>query len=363
LTQPARLFRLADGAHSPGLACDATGLRLAGVPLLHKGDDGFSPRAPDEIDALLACAYGEGAVRLTASGLETVARALNQGDLAKAMTAAVFLRLPEPDANGAARLARADELLAKWDGQPHDAQGRFGQGKMRDAGAHQDRPPANPAKPLASAPHLPAQTNTRVATATDFATPKTPADAPKTVQFSPTLQGQFNALWSQSFPGNSSMERGGTIMSDRHGSLSLQNVGGQGGDSGVFHPDLVAKDPANYRPIGLFHTHPYAKSEGGYTGIAIDGGDAGGLIDSPAAFCIAQSGDKQFMFMKTGATQPPPVSQPAMKAEGQRDANAESAKGFSFADASTRAAIEIAQKYGLAYYEGSHGHFTRIYPK
>jgi hypothetical protein len=362
LTQPARLFRL-DDAQGSGLTCDATGLRLAGVALLHKGEGGFAPRAPDEVEALLACAYGEGAVSLSASGLETVARALNQGDLAKAMTAAVFLRLPEPTPNGAARLARADELLAKWDGQPRSDGGEYGEGKMSDAGAHQDRRTAQPAKHPAGAPHLPAQTNTRVATATDFAPPKTPTDAPRAIQFSPTLQGQFNALWRQSFPGNSSMERGGTIMSDRHGSLSLQNVGGRGGDSGVFHPDLVAKDPANYRPIGLFHTHPYAKSEGGYTGIAIDGGDAGGLIDSPATFCIAQSGDKQFMFMKTGATRPPPVNQLAMQAEGQRDANTERANGNSFPDASARAAIEIAQKYGLAYYEGSHGHFTRVYPK
>jgi hypothetical protein len=129
LTQPARLFRLADDAHSPGLACDATGLRLAGVALLAKGEDGFSPRAPDEIEALLACAYGEGAVRLAASGLETVARALNQGDLAKAKTAAVFLRLPEPTPNGAARIARADELLAKYSpNQPRDDRGRWTNG-------------------------------------------------------------------------------------------------------------------------------------------------------------------------------------------------------------------------------------------
>ncbi len=131
MTQPARLFRLADDVQGPGLCCDATGLRLAGVALLHKGEDGFTARSSDEIDALLVCAYGDGPdrPRLSDSGLETVARALNQGDLAKAMTAAVFLRLPEPDPNGAARIACADELLAKYDpDQPRDDHGRWTSG-------------------------------------------------------------------------------------------------------------------------------------------------------------------------------------------------------------------------------------------
>lgn len=155
MTQPARLFRLDDDPRGSGLSCDATGLRLAGVSLLRKDGGGFAPRAPDEIAALLACGCGDGpnTPRLTATGLETVARALNRGDLTKAMTATVFPRLPEPDPNGAERIVRADELLAKWDGQPHDADGRFGEGKMRDAGAHQDRPTAQPARHPAASPH------------------------------------------------------------------------------------------------------------------------------------------------------------------------------------------------------------------
>lgn len=202
MTRPARLFRLDDAPQGPGLSCDATGLRLAGVSLLRKDGSGFAPRAPDEIATLLACAYGgrPDTPRLTATGLETVARALNQGDLAKAMTAAVFLRLPEPDPNGAARIAHANEILAKWDGQPRSAGGQYGQGKMNGGGAHHDQRTAQPLKASRPAPHVQGQNISHVATAANFATPKTPADAPRTVQLTPTLQSQLNSLWSQSFP-------------------------------------------------------------------------------------------------------------------------------------------------------------------
>jgi hypothetical protein len=364
VTTQTRTFGLTNTPAGLGLSCDAAGLALAGVPLLRKGLDGFTPRAPGEIEALLLSAYGDGGwtTTLSASGLATVAEALNRGDLAKAMMAAVFLKLPELDPEGALRMARTDEVLAKYAGQPRQTTGRFAEGKLSGGDAHQERRPPQPSKPTVAAPHVQSQTTTHVATAADFATPKTPSDAPKAIQFSPTLQNQFNVLWTQSFPGSGSLERGGTIMTDRRGNLSLQNIGGTASTWRDFHPDLVAKDPANYKPVGLFHTHPYAKSEGGYTGIAIDGADAGGLIDSPAKFCIAQSGEKQFMFVKTGATQPH-VLQPQLKAEGQDDVNAEAAKGNNFADASTKAAVEIARKYGLAYYEGSHGHFTRVYPR
>jgi hypothetical protein len=364
LTQPARPFRLDNDPRGSGLSCDETGLRLAGVPLLREAVGGFAARAPAEIAALLACAYGDGpdAPRLSAGGLETVARALNQGDLAKAMTAAVFLRLPELDPNGAARIVHAEALLAKWDGQPHDADGRFGQGKMSNAAAHQNRPPTQSTKPSGPAPHVQGQTISHVATAADFATPKTPANAPGTVQFSPALQSQFSSLWRQSFPGGNSMERGGTIMSDRHGNLSLQNVDGTGGDSGHFQPNLTAKDPVNDKPIGTFHTHPYTKSEmGGPTGVSFSGADVAYLIDRPIQFLVVQSGKAQFLLMKTGQTQPS-VNPHLPGFEETDDIPKSQRNALKLPPASLAESIKFAKEYKLAFYRGENGHFTRVYP-
>jgi hypothetical protein len=62
-----------------------------------------------------------------ALGLAVVAKALNVGDLGKAMVAAVRLRLPDLDPAGAERLTSADETLAKAynEQEPRDWRGRW----------------------------------------------------------------------------------------------------------------------------------------------------------------------------------------------------------------------------------------------
>ena len=127
-------FRLTNEPGALGLSCSASGLALAGVALLDKGENGFTPRSAGDVEALLKRAYPEhdGPIDLS-SGLAVVASALNTGDLTKAMIAAVFLKLPELDWDGAVRIARAEEALAKYDpAQPRDWHGRW---TTRD-GAH-----------------------------------------------------------------------------------------------------------------------------------------------------------------------------------------------------------------------------------
>ena len=57
--------------------------------------------------------------------LEAVARALNAGETALAMTSAVLLKFPEPDWNAAVRIAQADELLKYDPDEPRDWRGRW----------------------------------------------------------------------------------------------------------------------------------------------------------------------------------------------------------------------------------------------
>jgi len=141
-----RTFRLTNEPGGLGLSCSQLGLSLAGVPLLHKSRDGFALRSPDEIEALVRAAYGVEAIAPELlRGFDAVARALNRGDLALAMTAAVMTRLPELDWYGAARLAKADQRLRKKynPDEPRDWHGCWTDDDGADASG-QDKLPEDP---------------------------------------------------------------------------------------------------------------------------------------------------------------------------------------------------------------------------
>jgi hypothetical protein len=121
-----KVFKLSNYSGSLGLSCDECGLELAGVPLLNKTNQGFIARPPNEIEHLIASAYGADTYNdLTMTRLQAVARALNAGDLAYAMTAAVLLKFSELDWNGAVRIAQADDLLKYNPDEPRDWHGRW----------------------------------------------------------------------------------------------------------------------------------------------------------------------------------------------------------------------------------------------
>jgi len=129
LTALSRTFRLANDPGSLGLSCDETGLSLAGVPLLRTTVSGFEPRASIEIEVLMRRAYpGVGDLSSLSSGLWAVAKAFNEGDLAKAMVAATLLRLVDLDWAGAARIAQADDALKYDPDEPRDWRGQWTDG-------------------------------------------------------------------------------------------------------------------------------------------------------------------------------------------------------------------------------------------
>lgn len=194
--------------------------------------------------------------------------------------------------------------------------------------------------------------------AAHLATVAAPADAPAKIQFAPEVQKSFETLRRRSFPGGVSREQGGTIVADSKGRLSLQNIGGDGSTSGSFTPKLTLKDPSRFSVRGVFHTHPYDKSEGSYTGVSLSGGDAAYLINSGQSIIVAQSGAKQFAYVRTAKT-PSSVDAAALdKAQNERIATLVG-QGYSFPQASRQAAAETAKTYDLAYYEGSGGTLVR----
>lgn len=118
-------FGLANEPGALGLRCSPEGLSLVGAPLLRKTATGFAPRPAHEVAALIDAAYGADPTRLLPS-LGLIAEALNRGELARAMIAAVMTRTPELSREAAARVAKADARLAKFDpNQPRDGYGRW----------------------------------------------------------------------------------------------------------------------------------------------------------------------------------------------------------------------------------------------
>jgi hypothetical protein len=136
-----RVFKLSDKPGSLGLSCSERGLDLAGVPLLVRVQDSFSPRSDTEIRALIGHAYrGEIDPNGLMGGLAVIAGALNHGELTRAMIAAVLLKLPELDWDGAVRIAQAENALAKFGFDPNerrDWRGRWtADGDMRSSPAN-----------------------------------------------------------------------------------------------------------------------------------------------------------------------------------------------------------------------------------
>lgn len=124
-----RWHRLVPPGDRFGVSCDADGPSIGPVRLFERTEIGLRPRPADELDFVLGLALGhptDFAVKM--SGLKAVARALDAGDLARAMIATQLTHLPTlPDDGAFRRAVRADTLAkAGFDpGQPRDDRGRW----------------------------------------------------------------------------------------------------------------------------------------------------------------------------------------------------------------------------------------------
>ena len=140
-----RRFRLSDDADVSGLVCTLDGLSLAGAPLLRKTALGLKPRSIDELTALLMSVYDEDLdPRALTPGLDVVAKALDAGDLGRAMVAALQLKLPSVGWGAAERVAKTEAALSKFNlAELRDWLGRWTRWGAASAGA-----PARAQKPV-----------------------------------------------------------------------------------------------------------------------------------------------------------------------------------------------------------------------
>jgi hypothetical protein len=135
MTQLGRHFHLSS-KQGPGVSCDENGLFVGGVPLLEfRGMNGFEqwqPRTVSDLNRDLGVRYGLPIeFNMKISGLTTIARALNRGDIIHAQIAALHLRIPDPPIqrkalqtaseiiNLARQLQFSGLLKADWDPAKH----------------------------------------------------------------------------------------------------------------------------------------------------------------------------------------------------------------------------------------------------
>jgi hypothetical protein len=107
-----RAIRLEKIGHTEGLSCDEDGPALGPIRFLKRTPEGLVSRPIEELNATFGWAFGEpvSCSRLM-PGLGTIAKALNNGELARAMIATQFLRLSPLNAAQAWRAADAVALF------------------------------------------------------------------------------------------------------------------------------------------------------------------------------------------------------------------------------------------------------------
>jgi hypothetical protein len=186
------------------------------------------------------------------------------------------------------------------------------------------------------------------------ALPATGSDAPATMTYPPAVIQTIQTSYSNSFPGGKSQERGGTIVRGADGQIRVVNEGP--GTGGTFSPDRNV-GPTD-QLIGTYHTHPYDQSEGGHLGVSFSGADIANsaTMNEPK---IVDAGNKQFLLTPTQATT---GTSAAIKSDWNAEFAKQSNAGASIQDASAAATKAVAQKYNMAYYEGTNGTFTRVVP-
>ncbi|HEY0476903.1 MAG TPA: DUF4157 domain-containing protein [Kofleriaceae bacterium] len=123
-------------------------------------------------------------------------------------------------------------------------------------------------------------------------------DAPDTIGLPKELTDGMQGAWDDSLPGGKSQEQGGNLVHENGGGYAWRR--GKAGSSGMFTPDYsdVGKDQTL---VGVGHTHPYDKSEGGHTDVSFSGGDISSIVyeKQTQPLNIVQSGETVFVLART----------------------------------------------------------------
>lgn len=188
------------------------------------------------------------------------------------------------------------------------------------------------------------------------------ADAPDTIAWPKAMQTGMQQAWDKSLPGGVSQEQGGLLVKDKAGEYAWK--AGAPGSSGSFNPNYGDKGK-DESLVGVGHTHPYDKSEGGHTNVSFSGQDLARLVYVEDRFAAVQSGEGQFLagrsaeFDKTVA---------GLDEAGKKKMFDEMKKTYDDTFAATKGTFEEkaaaaakaqSAKYQLPYYSGKGGKLTK----
>ncbi len=122
------------------------------------------------------------------------------------------------------------------------------------------------------------------------------ATAPEIVAIPLSLDVAMDTAWSKSFPKGKSQEQGGVLVTDKQGDYVFHP--GKAGTSGAFTPNRGSVKK-NEKLVSIAHTHPYDKSEGGFTDVSFSGQDIALMAISPEKMSFVRSGDHDFLIART----------------------------------------------------------------
>jgi hypothetical protein len=189
------------------------------------------------------------------------------------------------------------------------------------------------------------------------------ADTPDSMKLPEELTTGLKGAWADSFPGGKSQEQGGILVRNKDGSYEYKR--GPSGTSGTFTTNYGDKG-ADQTLIGGSHTHPYDKSEGGYTGVSFSGADIAGMVYWQDKLHVVQAGDVQFVLVRTEEFQ---AQVDALDDKGKEALYYEISdhwdKGFAAAKGKLPERAETATKatcakYKLSYYRGKEGTVSKV---
>lgn len=182
------------------------------------------------------------------------------------------------------------------------------------------------------------------------------ADAPKNVKLPKELVQGMQKAWDGSLPGGKSQEQGGFLVKNKDDKYEWR--AGAAGDSGSFSPNY-SDIKAGEKEVALGHTHPYDKSEGGYTNVPFSGQDLARQVYVNDPLSVVQSDKGMFGSARTKEFE---KMLEGLDDKGKKKLFDEMKKGWDDtykkskgqlpdrADAATKA---IAHKYHLLYYKGT----------
>ncbi|MEA1677154.1 hypothetical protein [Nitrospirillum sp. BR 11163] len=125
--------RLAPPQARPGVVCDDQGPLWNSIRLLVRTTAGWAPRPTDELGALVTAASGRAVdARRLHARLSPIARALNEGHLARAVIGAQYLDLPPSGSTPLAKASPDDPAHPGWEAGAPDGKG--GQFRPKDGG-------------------------------------------------------------------------------------------------------------------------------------------------------------------------------------------------------------------------------------